>query len=69
VDALLDQGRATIDRTKRKETYDKAQRLMVERALAIWTFSPDLIEVVQSSVQYEQHFTSLFYNFRTVALG
>ena len=69
VDALLDQGRATIDRTKRKETYDKAQRLMVERALAIWTFSPDLIEVVQSSVQYEQHFTSLYYNFRTVALG
>ena len=69
VDALLDQGRAAIDRTKRKETYDKAQRLMVERALAIWTFSPDLIEVVQSTVQYEQHFTSLYYNFRTVALG
>jgi peptide/nickel transport system substrate-binding protein len=69
VDALLDQGRAAIDKTKRKELYDKAQRLMVERALAVWTFSPDLIEVVQSNVRYEQHFTSLYYNFRTVALG
>ncbi|RPJ81019.1 MAG: hypothetical protein EHM13_11135, partial [Acidobacteria bacterium] len=69
VDALLDQGRATIDKAKRKELYDKAQRLMVERALAVWTFSPDLIEIVQNTVRYEQHFTSLFYNFRTVALG
>ena len=42
---------------------------MVERALAVWTFWPDLIEVVQSSVQYERRLTSLFYNFRTVALG
>jgi hypothetical protein len=42
---------------------------MVEKALIIWTFSPDLIEVVQSAVNYEQHFTSLYYGFRTVSLG
>jgi len=69
VDVLLDQGKGTLDPAKRKEIYDKAQKLMVEKALIIWTFSPDLIEVVQGSVQYEQHFTSLYYGFRTVSLG
>jgi peptide/nickel transport system substrate-binding protein len=69
VDVLLEQGKTTIDQAKRKEIYDKAQKLMVEKALIIWTFSPDLIEVVQSAVNYEQHFTSLFYGFRTVSLG
>ena len=69
VDALLDQGKTTLDPAKRKEIYDKAQKLIVEKALIIWTFSPDLIEVVQSNVTYEQHFTSLFYGLRTVSLG
>ena len=68
MDALIDQGQVTIDRAKRKEIYDKAQRLMVEHAMAVWTFSPDLIEIVQSYVQYEQHFTALYFNFRTVSL-
>jgi len=68
VDALLDQGKLTLDQAKRKEIYDKAQRLIVEKALIIWTFSPDLIEIVQNSVRYEQHFTSLYYGFRTVSL-
>jgi peptide/nickel transport system substrate-binding protein len=68
VDVLLDQGRAALDPAKRKEIYDKAQKLMVEKAIIIWTFSPDMIDVVQSSVNYEQHFTSLYYGFRTVSI-
>src|SRR4029079_3077938 len=32
VDVLLDQGRSALDPKKRKEIYDKAQRLMVEKA-------------------------------------
>jgi len=68
VDALIDQGKVTLDRAKRKEIYDKVQRLMVEKAMMIWTFSPDLIDVVQSSVQYTQHFTGLYFGFRTVSL-
>jgi len=68
VDVLLDQGKLTLDPAKRKEIYDKAQRLMVERAIQIWTFTPELIEIVQSPVHYEQHFTSNYYGFRTVWL-
>lgn len=68
IDVLLDQGKVTIDQGKRKEIYDKAQRLLVEKALLIWTFSPDMIDIVQHAVHYEQHFTSLYYGFRSVWL-
>ncbi len=68
IDTLLDQGKVTIDQAKRKEIYDKAQRLLVEKAMLIWTFSPDMIDIVQHAVHYEQHFTSLYYGFRTVWL-
>jgi peptide/nickel transport system substrate-binding protein len=68
VDTLLDQARVSLDHAKRKEIYDKAQRLLVEKALMIWSFSPDMIDIVQHAVHYEQHFTSLYYGFRTVWL-
>jgi peptide/nickel transport system substrate-binding protein len=68
LDALLDQGRMALDPKKRKELYDRAQRLMVERATQIWTFSPDLIDVTQSYVQYQQHFTSNYYGMRTASI-
>ena len=41
---------------------------MVEKAIQIWTFAPDMIDVVQSYVQYEQHFTTNYYGFRTAWL-
>ena len=68
VDALLDQGKLTVDQAKRKEIYDRVQRLMVEKAIQIWTFSPDMIDVIQSAVQYQQHFTTNYYGFRTAWL-
>jgi peptide/nickel transport system substrate-binding protein len=68
IDVLLDQGKLTVDLAKRKEIYDKVQRLMVERATQIWTFAPDMIDVVQSAVHYDQHFTTNYYGFRTAWL-
>ena len=68
IDALLDQGKLTVDAAKRKEAYDRAQRLMVEKAIQIWTFAPDIIDVTQSFVHYDQHFTTNYYGFRTVWL-
>jgi peptide/nickel transport system substrate-binding protein len=68
IDVLLDQGRAALDQARRKAIYDKVQRLMVEKAIQIWTFSPDMVDVVQGSVHYAQHFTSNYYGFRTVSL-
>lgn len=69
IDVLLDQGRVALDPKKRKEIYDQAQRLMIEKAVQIWTFAPDMIDVTQSAVQYQQHFTTAYYGFRTVRLG
>src|SRR6266536_3852023 len=66
---LLDQGRVALDPKKRKEIYDQAQRLMIEKATQIWTFAPDMIDVTQGAVQYQQHFTTAYYGFRTVRLS
>jgi peptide/nickel transport system substrate-binding protein len=68
IDALLDQGKLTVDLARRKEIYDRVQRLMVEKAIQIWTFSPDQIDVVQGYVHYPPHFTSNYYGFRTAWL-
>jgi peptide/nickel transport system substrate-binding protein len=68
IDVLLDQGKLTVDLAKRKEIYDKVQRLMVERATQIWTFGPDMIDISQNFVHYDQHFTTNYYGLRTVWL-
>ena len=41
---------------------------VVERAIQIWTFAPDMIDIVQNSVHYDQHFTTNYYGFRTAWL-
>jgi len=64
----ISQRRATLDPSKRKDIYDRAQRLMVDKAIQIWTFAPDMIDVTQAGVQYQQHFTTNYYGFRTVSL-
>jgi peptide/nickel transport system substrate-binding protein len=68
IDTLLDQGKLTVDQAKRKEIYDRVQRLMIEKAIQIWTFSPDMIDITQNYVHYEQHFTTNYYGFRTAWL-
>src|SRR5215510_12458979 len=68
IDALLDQGKLTMDQAKRKDVYDKVQRLMIDKAIQVWTFVPDMIDVTQNYVHYAQHFTTNYYGFRTVWL-
>jgi hypothetical protein len=41
---------------------------MLDKAIQIWTFAPDMIDVTQAGVQYQQHFTTNYYGFRTVSL-
>ena len=41
---------------------------MVEKAIQIWTFAPDMIDITQSCVHYDQHFTTNYYGFRTAWL-
>src|SRR5215472_4776246 len=68
IDTLLDQGKLTMDQAKRKDVYDKVQRLMIDKAIQVWTFAPDMIDVTQNYVHYAQHFTTNYYGFRTVWL-
>jgi peptide/nickel transport system substrate-binding protein len=39
-DALLEQGRSTIDPVARKATYDQAQQKLVDDAAEIWVYTP-----------------------------
>ncbi|HWV36265.1 MAG TPA: hypothetical protein VNZ55_11580, partial [Thermomicrobiales bacterium] len=39
LDALLEQGRATVDQDERKKIYDEAQKLLVDNAAEIWLYT------------------------------
>ncbi len=69
IDALLQEGRVTTDPPKRKEIYLKLQRMMLDKAVEIWLFSPDQINVMQSSVKgFVAHPTTLSWPLRSVWL-
>jgi peptide/nickel transport system substrate-binding protein len=69
VDALVAEGRATLDFAQRKAIYDKVQLLFLERIPMTWHFSPELIDVTQNYVQgYWQHPTSYPLSFSDVWL-
>jgi peptide/nickel transport system substrate-binding protein len=51
LDALLDAGRTTIDHTARKESYDAAQRLLLDLAPMVWIGNDSVIEGVRDRVQ------------------
>jgi peptide/nickel transport system substrate-binding protein len=64
LDALLEEGRRTIDQKKRKEIYDRAQIMILENVPHIWLYSADTIDFTQSSVKgFRQHPTTLLYGF------
>src|SRR5262247_4195810 len=50
LDALLEDGRRTMDQKKRKEIYDRVQIMILENVPHIWLFSADTIDFTQSSV-------------------
>src|SRR5215467_1961362 len=67
LDALLEDGRRTMDPKKRKEIYDKVQILILENVPHLWLFSAERIDFTQNSVKgFKQHPTTLLYGFEDV---
>jgi len=67
IDALLEQGRRTMDQKKRKEIYDKVQIMILENVPHLWLFSAERIDFTQNSVKgFKQHPTTLLYGFEDV---
>jgi ABC-type transport system substrate-binding protein len=68
-DELLDAGRATLDRAKRKQIYADVQRLMADDPITIPLYSPDLLYAMQKSVRgFQPHPTGFHYGLRWVSL-
>jgi peptide/nickel transport system substrate-binding protein len=64
LDALLEEGRRTMDQKKRKEIYDRVQIMILENVPHLWLFSADTIDFTQASVKgFSQHPTTLLYGF------
>jgi peptide/nickel transport system substrate-binding protein len=62
LDALLEEGRRTMDQKKRKEIYDRVQIMILENVPHLWLFSADTIDFTQASVKgFTQHPTALLY--------
>jgi len=62
VDALLEEGRRTMDVKKRKDIYDHVQLAILENVPHLWLYSADLIDFTQANVKgFRQHPTALLY--------
>jgi peptide/nickel transport system substrate-binding protein len=62
LDALLEEGRRTMDQKKRKEIYDRVQIMILEQVPHLWLFSADTIDFTQANVKgFKQHPTALLY--------
>jgi peptide/nickel transport system substrate-binding protein len=69
VDALLEEGRRTMDQKKRKEVYDRLQIAILENVPHLWLYSADLIDFTQASVKgFHQHPTALLYGLEGAAI-
>src|SRR5213594_861769 len=69
VDALLEEGRRTMDQKKRKEIYDRLQIAILENVPHLWLYSADLIDFTQASVKgFRQHQTALLYGLEGAAV-
>ena len=70
LDALLEDGRRTMDGKKRKEIYDKVQLMILENVPHLWLFSADTIDFTQATVKgFRQHPTTLLYGLEGVSIG
>jgi ABC-type transport system substrate-binding protein len=69
-DELLDSGRTTLDRARRKQIYDQLQKLMAEDPISIPLYSPDLLYGVQKTVKgFQPHPTGFHYGLRFVSVS
>jgi peptide/nickel transport system substrate-binding protein len=68
-DELMDTGRVTLDRAKRKALYDQLQRMVAEDAITIPLYSPDLLYVRQKTLKgFQPHSTGFYYGLRFASL-
>ena len=64
LDAMLEDGRRTMDFRRRKEIYDRVQIMILEHVPHLWLFSADTIDFTQAAVKgFRQHPTTLLYGF------
>jgi peptide/nickel transport system substrate-binding protein len=64
-DELLDSGRTTLDRARRKQIYDQVQRLLAEDPISLPLYSPDLLYALQKTVKgFQPHPTGFHYGLR-----
>src|SRR5262249_46014555 len=69
LDALLEDGRRTMEYKKRKEIYDRVQIMILENVPHLWLYSADTIDFTQTAVKgFKQHPTTLLYGFEGVWL-
>ena len=70
LDALMEEGRRTLDPKKRKEIYDRVQIMILDNVPHLWLFSADTIDFTQNAVRgFRQHPTTLLYGFEGTWLG
>lgn len=56
LDALLEQGHATTDVPERQAIFTQAQKMMVERCAAYWSYAQNFVNVLQPNVMgFEPH--------------
>jgi peptide/nickel transport system substrate-binding protein len=68
-DELLDAGRTTLDRARRKQIYDQVQRLLAEDPISLPLYSPDLLYAMQKTVKgFQPHPTGFHYGLRFASL-
>lgn len=64
-DELLDGGRSTLDRARRKQIYDQVQRLLAEDPISLPLYSPDLLYAMQKTVKgFQPHPTGFHHGLR-----
>ena len=64
-DELLDAGRTTLDRARRKPLYDQVQRLLAEDPISLPLYSPDLLYAMQKTVKgFQPHPTGFHHGLR-----
>jgi len=56
LDALLEQGHATVDVPERQAIFTQAQNMLVERCAAFWSYAQNFVTVLQPNVMgFEPH--------------
>lgn len=70
LDRLLDEGRAVFEIEKRKPIYDKVQQQLLEKPGHLFLFTPEMVDVTQTSVHgFSQHPTTNLWSYQNAWLG